>query len=86
MATFYWVLTLLMGIATLTALIPGRALGWWVPVWFLVSTATNELAAWGLIMHFFMLAIGVGFLDPNDALVRVGLGVLLLSAWVRWFC
>ena len=79
MATFYWVLTLLMGIATLTALIPGRALGWWVPVWFLVSTATNELAAWGLIMHFFMLAIGVGFLDPNDALVRVGLGVLLLS-------
>lgn len=79
MTTIYWVLTLLMGTATLTALIPGRALGWWVPIWFLVSTATNELVVWGLIMHFLMLAIGVGFLDPGEGLVRAGLCVLMLS-------
>lgn len=79
MTTFYWVLTLLMGIATLTALIPGRALGWWVPLWFFVSTATNELAVWGLIMHLFMLAVGVGLFDPGEALIRGALCVLLLS-------
>lgn len=79
MTTFYWVLTLLMGIATLTALIPGRALGWWVPLWFFVSTATNELAVWGLIMHLFMLAFGVGLFDPGEALIRGALCVLLLS-------
>lgn len=79
MTTFYWVLTLLMGIATLTALIPGRALGWWVPLWFFVSTATNELAVWGLIMHLFMLAVGVGLFDPGAALIRGALCVLLLS-------
>ena len=79
MVTVYWVFTSLMGIATLTALIPGRALGWWVPLWFLVSTATNELAVWGLIMHLLMLAIGVTFFDPSDPFVRSALCVLMLS-------
>ena len=79
MVTVYWVFTSLMGIATLTALIPGRALGWWVPLWFLVSTATNELAVWGLIMHLLMLAVGVTFFDPGDPYVRYALCVLMLS-------
>lgn len=79
MATFYLVFISLMGIATLTALIPGRALGWWVPLWFLVSTATNELAVWGLILHLFMLAVGVTFFDPGDPFVRYALCVLMLS-------
>ena len=79
MATFYLVFISLMGIATLTALIPGRALGWWVPLWFLVSTATNELAVWGLILHLLMLAVGVTFFDPGDPFVRYALCVLMLS-------
>jgi acetyl esterase/lipase len=79
MATLYLVITSLIGIATLTALIPGRALGWWVPLWFLVSTATNELAVWGLILHLFMLAIGVALFDPGDALIRSAFCVLTLS-------
>ena len=79
MDVFYLVLAILLAISTLTALVPGRALGWAVPVWFLISTATNELALWGLLSHLFMLALGVALLDPGDAPVRVGLCLLLLS-------
>ena len=79
MDVFYLVLAILLAISTLTALVPGRALGWAVPVWFLISTATNELALWGLLSHLFMLALGVALLDPGDAPVRAGLCLLLLS-------
>ena len=79
MDVFYLVLAILLATSTLTALVPGRALGWAVPVWFLISTATNELALWGLLSHLFMLALGVALLDPGDAPVRVGLCLLLLS-------
>ncbi len=79
MDVFYLVLAILLATSTLTALVPGRALGWAVPVWFLISTATNELALWGLLSHLFMLALGVALLDPGDAPVRAGLCLLLLS-------
>jgi len=79
MDTIYWVLAALMAASTLSALVPGRALGWAVPLWFLVSTATNELAIWGLISHLLMLGIGVALLDPGDGLIRLGLCLVVLS-------
>ena len=79
MGVFYLVLTILLAGSTLTALVPGRALGWAVPIWFLISAATNELALWGLLSHLLLLALGLALLDPGDGLVQAGLCLLLLS-------
>ena len=84
MDTIYWVFAALMAASTLSALVPGRALGWAVPLWFLVSTATNELAIWGLISHLLMLGIGVALLDPGDGPIRLGLCLVVLSLLGKW--
>ena len=79
MNTAYLVLSLLSLCATAMALLPGRALGWWVPLWFLVSTAANELAVWSVLGHLIWLALGIVFLDTGTGVVQLSLGVLLLS-------
>lgn len=79
MNTAYLVLALLSLCATFMALFPGRALGWWVPLWFLISTAANELAVWNLLGHLLLMAAGLVLLDPGVARVQLAMGLLLVS-------
>lgn len=49
-------------IATLTALVRGRALGWLVPLWFLTSLVATELALPLLLLELLVLLTAGGVL------------------------
>jgi len=65
-------------IATLTALVRGRALGWLVPPWFLTSLVATELALPLLLLELLVLMTAVAFLG-SDTLVSFSHLLLTLS-------
>lgn len=65
-------------IATLTALVRGRALGWLVPLWFLTSLVATELALPLLLLELLVLLTAVAFLG-SDTLVSLSHFLLMLS-------
>lgn len=77
--TLFLVLAVLLGLASWTALVRGRSLGWLVPLWFLVSTAATELAPRVLATQIALALFGLVFLDLTATAVYSGLLILVLS-------
>lgn len=75
---FFLTFSIILGVGTITALVRGRSLGWLVPIWFLISTASTELAVWVLILAVFLLQFALVFLDISEGTVY--LGMLCLAA------
>lgn len=73
-------LALIMTIATVTALFRGRSLGWWVPLWFVVSLAATELAPWLLVSQLALLVVGVVLGDTTTAALQWGALLIGLSS------
>ncbi len=76
--TLFLTLAVFLALSTWTAVVRGRAVGWFVPLWFLVSTATGELAPWVIGIELGLALFGLAFLDL--AMPSIQLGVLLLVA------
>lgn len=76
---FASVATMLM-LATFTGLIRARALGWGVPVWFVVSILGTELAPRLLVVQLVLAAVGAWFLDIDSSAVQWGLVCLSLAS------
>jgi acetyl esterase/lipase len=79
MAGIYFTLAVLGAVGTIMALVPGRRLYWFVPVYFFSAWLTGELALMHLILQLVLtvlVAFGGGFSDP---LAQYGLGIFALS-------
>jgi len=76
--SLFLVLAVLLAVGSFTAVVRGRALGWLVPVWFLVSLAATELAPWVLAT---ILATALGIIVLTDlSLGSMQFALLLLVA------
>lgn len=80
MNTLFLTLAVIMALATVTAVFRGRAVGWLVPLWFLVSAATTELAVWVLLIQLGMALFGLLFLKVSFMSVQFGLLLLVASS------
>lgn len=76
---FFLVLAVILAAGSLTAVVRGRSLGWFVPVWFLVSLAATELAPWVLAAQL-LTALGIVlFADITLTSMQIALTLLLAS-------
>ena len=78
--SIFLVLAVLFSIATMTAVVRGRSIGWFVPLWFLVSLASTELAPWLLASQVGLLIFGAIFGDSGSSGWYWGSVLLSLSA------
>ena len=78
--SIFLVLAVLFSIATMTAVVRGRSIGWFVPLWFLVSLASTELAPWLLASQVGLLLFGAIFGDSGSSGWYWGSVLLSLSA------
>ena len=77
---FFLILAVILAAGSLTAVVRGRSLGWFVPVWFLVSLAATELAPWVLATQL-VTALGIVFFtDLTLGSMQMALTLLMASA------
>ena len=71
---------IVLALGSYTAVVRGRSLGWFVPLWFLVSLAATELAPW-LLATILSTALAMAlFADLSLASMQFALALLLGSA------
>ena len=82
MATFFAISGILLLVASVTANVTGRALGWMVPLWFLTSAIATEAAVVLLILEWGLLVFATCFLDLDNGKVMLGVVALVASLFL----
>jgi acetyl esterase/lipase len=66
-------------LATTMALVKARAIGWAIPLWFLVGWLTSELAVWWLVLQCAFVVLMVTQFEVSTGAIGWGLGLFVLS-------